>query len=179
MDGGLFWTPIRRLPPFGPVAGAKDNDCPEALLAVVGAAPAKRVVGDAVSVVEENDHSRRFSLLILGISFTLLSFVYRVSWHGRQKCKSRYQFRRFLPCTLFYKMGGMRVWVSSFRAFCGVSGRDIYPGKRAKFSLGRYRSCSWLRFLCFCACPASISLWALYFTLASSSYSSFARRYSL
>ena len=53
MDGGLFWTPIRRLPPFGPVAGAKDNDCPEALLAVVGAAPAKRVVGDAVSVVEE------------------------------------------------------------------------------------------------------------------------------
>ena len=25
-------------------------------------------------------------------------------------------------------MGGMRVWVSSFRAFCGVSGWDIYPG---------------------------------------------------
>ena len=85
--------------------------------------------------LRKNDHSRRFSLLILGISFTLLSFVYWVSWYGRQKCKSRYQFRRFFcPVRSFYKMGGMRVWVSSFRAFCGVSGRDIYPGKRAKFS---------------------------------------------
>ena len=36
-----------------PVAGAKDNDCPEALLAIAGAASAKRVVGDAVSMVEE------------------------------------------------------------------------------------------------------------------------------
>src|SRR5690606_6808457 len=53
VDGCLFWTSIRRLPPFGPVAGAEDNDCPEALLAAVGAAPAKRVVSDAVSVVEE------------------------------------------------------------------------------------------------------------------------------
>ena len=38
---------------LGKILRTFDHDCPEALLAIAGAASAKRVVGDAVSMVEE------------------------------------------------------------------------------------------------------------------------------
>ena len=58
-------------PSLGEIPGTKDYHGTKALLAVVGAAPAKVIVGNAVSVVEEKApfqpplvaHARHFSLL--------------------------------------------------------------------------------------------------------------------
>jgi len=107
VDGGLFWTPIRRLPPFGPVTGAKDNDCPEALLAVVGAAPAKVVIGYTVSVVEEKApfkppfvaHARHFSLLS-AVSVGVTDGVVKLYLPG-------IIFVDFLPCMPRSLVGGI------------------------------------------------------------------------
>ena len=44
---------LLRFPPLGVIPGAENDNGAKALLAVVGTAPAKGVVGDAVSVVEE------------------------------------------------------------------------------------------------------------------------------
>ncbi len=60
-----------RFPSLGVIPGAEYDNGSEALLAIAGAAPAKVVIGDAVSVVEEKApfkppfvaHARHFSLL--------------------------------------------------------------------------------------------------------------------
>ena len=60
-----------RFPSLGVIPVAEDNHGSETLLAIVGAAPAKVVIGDTVSVVEEKApfkppfvaHARHFSLL--------------------------------------------------------------------------------------------------------------------
>ena len=80
---------------------AKNNDCPEALLAAVDAATAKGIVGNAVSVVKEE---RPFQNL--GIIFGL-----------------------FLPCTLHLGNGWYCGMVKYPRRVLALSGRDIYPGK--------------------------------------------------
>jgi len=62
---------------------AKDNNCPEALLAAVDAATAKGIVGNAVAVVEEERpfqpplfiHSRHFYTPICRQSVTLRQTV--------------------------------------------------------------------------------------------------------
>jgi len=62
---------------------AKHHDCPEALLAAVDAATAKRIVGNAVSVVEEERpfqppllvHSRHFHASACRQSVTLRQTV--------------------------------------------------------------------------------------------------------
>ena len=46
-------VPVLLFPAFGVVAGAEYDNRPEALLAAVCAAPAKVVIGNSVSVVEE------------------------------------------------------------------------------------------------------------------------------
>ncbi len=63
---------LMRFPSLGVIPGAEYDNGPEALLAIaMGAAPAKVVIGDTVSVVEEKApfkppfvaHARHFSLL--------------------------------------------------------------------------------------------------------------------
>ena len=64
-------VPVLLFPAFGVVAGAEYDNRPEALLAAMGTAPAKVIVGNTVSVVEEKApfqpplfaHARYFSLL--------------------------------------------------------------------------------------------------------------------
>lgn len=62
---------LLRFPSLGVIPGAEYDNGSEALLAIAGAAPAKVVIGDTVSVVEEKApfkppfvaHARHFSLL--------------------------------------------------------------------------------------------------------------------
>ena len=64
-------VPVLLFPAFGVVVGAEYDNRPEALLAAVCAAPAKVIVGNTVSVVEEKApfqpplfaHAWHFSLL--------------------------------------------------------------------------------------------------------------------
>jgi len=63
---------------------AKNNDCPEALLAAVDAATAKGIVGNAVSVVEEE---RPFQPPLLAHSWHFHAPICRQSVTLRQTVK--------------------------------------------------------------------------------------------
>ena len=86
---------------------AEDNHGSETLLAIVGAAPAKVVIGDAVSVVEEKApfkppfvaHARHFSLLS-AFSVGVTDRVGKLYLPG-------IIFVDFLPCMPRYLVGGV------------------------------------------------------------------------
>ena len=106
---------------------AKHHNCPEALLAAVDTPTAKGIVGNAVSVVEEErpfqppllTHSRHFHAPVCHQSITLrqtVKLLISVSFSG---------FFRLVRA--LGKGGGMRVWVSPLGAFCALSGGAFAP----------------------------------------------------
>ena len=92
-------------PSLREIPGAEDDNRPEALLAAVCAAPAKVIVGNTVSVVEEKApfkppfvaHARHFSLLS-AVSVGVTDRVGKLYLPG-------IIFGDFLPCTPCFEVG--------------------------------------------------------------------------
>ena len=92
-------------PSLREIPGAEDDNRPEALLAAVCAAPAKVIVGNTVSVVEEKTpfkppfvaHARHFSLLS--------AFSVGVTDGAGKLYPPGIIFGDFLPCTPCFEVG--------------------------------------------------------------------------
>ena len=84
---------------------AEDNHGSETLLAIVGAAPAKVVIGNSVSVVEEKLHSSRRLLLMRGIGTLLSAVSVGITDRAGKLYLLGIIFGDFLPCTPCFEVG--------------------------------------------------------------------------
>ena len=84
---------------------AEDNHGSETLLAIVGAAPAKVVIGNSVSVVEKKLHSSRRLLLMRGIGTLLSAVSVGITDRAGKLYLLGIIFGDFLPCTPCFEVG--------------------------------------------------------------------------